>query len=541
MQAPSRASMIVTAAAEIPIPKDVIDLTTEDPNEAITDSESTVKRPGRRPRKLSDAHKETRVKPPVGVEQVRVERPVRRSRKAIQRHSINNSRPKNPQNELRAFHARNPSHVPARPVPRTNDDQLAAALTYAFSRNADAQCDLDRNDEKQNLVGALSSAFTGNAVPDSFSSDEELGGLSLISGSESEPAHGIRLPERRRRRISTRATPPHTTQIPSPVKRAVPPRAAKVGYVAPSESTMREELDVENLSIRLPLGFSVAPENESEYMDPNDDVLLDYDSSAEVEEKRKQKKSLELSVAPIILRNNLRFLQARRGLARDDQRRTNTESRYDSSITRGTWAYIQRVDEYCGEEALDWVWTGRQGWDTNRKPKEYQVVTLKEDSIDNNPSDEESESEQEAGEKPNRAVPTPLRKRPHAEGEQEPIAHKRAKAAHDILSEHKTLKTTVTKDRPCLSTTQWAELLQKLVKGKNPITEQELQEVLLHFGNVAEQLSKQAETGIENQQLYGSIWKSLEHIAQSAAGALGIPGYYEGTLQWEAKKIINKA
>ncbi|KIK65712.1 hypothetical protein GYMLUDRAFT_367258 [Collybiopsis luxurians FD-317 M1] len=550
-----------------------------------------IQRPVGRPRKVShDEPQQPQIKRPVGrprkyqIDEPRVEGPLEQSHKVVYveipyvSHSqkprqsaitdiastdVSSGSPRrsNPNTNGVKHHDRAfPSVAPARRPPVQNQaDDLAAALTSAFSQNAASQRNAAPQrtaaPQDQNLVSALSSAFANNAVTETFYADEdESGEPSLASDSESEAALEHELPERPRRRRHRRVITP-VTQIPSPVKRSRPQRAPKDIFVAPNEQTMHEQLDTESSSLQLPVGVSIAPENESEYMDPDDGVLLDYDSSAEVEEEREKKRKHETALAPKILGNNLRFLQAQRRHSSHRKRLGNSSLRRDISAVRSTLAYTQRVESYCGEPALDYIWGGRQAWYSNWKPKQYKISADQFNSAsastsefsDSNDSQIEEEAEEPHEAILNGVVSMLLTKRSHPEGNAAP--QKRVKFAADVqLKASLTAAGPRTKTHPQFDAIRCGELLQKLVKGKLQMTEQELHEVLLFFGDPSfEQFIREFRNGEEldvlgaddQQQAHDSIWISLQYIAQSAAGSLGIPEMFEGTLKWEVKKIVD--
>ncbi|KIK61360.1 hypothetical protein GYMLUDRAFT_581079, partial [Collybiopsis luxurians FD-317 M1] len=435
-----------------------------------------------------------------------------------------------------------------RPPVQNEVGDLAATLTSAFYQNAASQ----RNTAPQGqmLVSALASAFANNAVAKTpYIGEDESDGPSSLSDSGSEVAPEPGLSEHPRRGRHGRVITP-ITQIPSPVKRLRPQRAPKDVYAAPSEQTLHEQLDTESPSLQLPVGVSIAPENESEYMDTDDGVLLDYDSSEEVEEERTKRRKLETALAPKVLGNNLRFLQVQRRRSSHRKHPASSALRRDIPQVRSSMAYIQRVEEYCGEPALDYIWCGRQAWASNWKPKQYQISAEEFYSASTPPSDshdseiqEEEEADESQEETLNGVISPHLTKHSYPEGNTAP--QKRVKFVDDAQ-----LKTPLTTAGPRpenhtqFDAVRCGELLQKLVKGKVQMAEQELRELLLFFGNPSfEQIIRQSRNGDRlgadsQQQAHNSILISLQYIAQSAAGTLGIPEMYEGTLKWESRKLL---
>ncbi|KIK61355.1 hypothetical protein GYMLUDRAFT_243536 [Collybiopsis luxurians FD-317 M1] len=591
---PSRASRSRTGVHSHPgVSTVVIDLTADG---SITSGETGVKCPRGRPPKLSDANAVPEIRRPRGrpknvshgePQQPQIKRPVGRPRKYpidesivdgpieqpdkfayVEIPFINHSQEK-PQNSASTdiastgissqrkalnnnvihqtnstgprSNANGPSLTPARRPPVQNEvGDLAAALTSAFSQNA-----ANVAPQGQNLVSALSSAFANNTVAEiPYIDEDESDEPSSVSDSGSEVAPEPGPSERPRRRRHRQVITP-VTQIPSPVKRLRPQRAPKDVYAALSEQTLHKQLDTESSSLQLPFGVSIAPENESEYMDPDDGVLLDYDSSEEVEEERKKKRKLETALAPKILGNNLRFLQVQRRRSSHTKRPASSVLRCGiPAVSRSATAYTQRVEKYCGEPALDYIWCGRQAWSSNWKPKQateefYSSSAPPSGSYESQMEEDEEVEESQEGIL-NGVISPHLTKRSHPEGIAAP--QKKVRFVEDVQLH--TSPTAAGSHHIQFNAVRCGDLLQKLVKGKVQMAEQELQEVLLFFGNPSfERIIRESRNGDRfvadsQQHAHDSIRISLQYIARSAAGALAIPEKYEGTLKWEVRKLL---
>ncbi|KIK61357.1 hypothetical protein GYMLUDRAFT_58889 [Collybiopsis luxurians FD-317 M1] len=221
--------------------------------------------------------------------------------------------------------------------------------------------------------------------------------------------------------------------------------------------------------------------------------------------------------------------------------------------------YTQRVEKYCGEPALDYIWCGRQAWASNWKPRQtlevdsfpcqYQISAEESYSSSAPPSHsynsqmEEDEVEESQDKILNGVISPHLTKRSY--GNAAPQKQKRVKFVDNVQ-----LKTPLTTAGPRAENhTQFdavrcGELLQKLVQGKVQMAEQ-VNDLCFFVVFVGERcafrnfaIPNGDRLGADSQQqAHDSILISLQYIARSAAGALGIPEMYEGTLKWESRKL----
>ncbi|KAF9032340.1 hypothetical protein BDP27DRAFT_1348682 [Rhodocollybia butyracea] len=383
---------------------------------------------------------------------------------------------------------------------------LVGALSSAFSENAAQNSSYEIHSAPHSLVGAMTSAFSGNVGPENFYSDNDLGAESPESDSDPQ------ITERHfhKRRQAFKPVP----QIISPEKSQLRSRHTPKGpYLIPSEQILERHLAVEKLLALPPLGTSVARENAKEYLDIDEEVLLDRKSGAEVH--KLQRRQVNLETRRSIWKNNLRFVMKQRSAS------TSTQSapfrQYHTSSLPSSTTYLQRVQSECGEAALDGIMGELPSWETNLKPRKYRR------EVDAVPSEAESE-EKHSG-------PT---KRSHS---------------HEIHP-RKKVKFSNSDPRTCTSNAinhqfnavLCAELLQKLVKGKVRITGQELEQIALFLEDpLLERVMKASpnrDVDIEYDKACDSIWHVLQRIAQSPPDTLGIPEDVERVLKWQAEKIV---
>ncbi|KAJ3743479.1 hypothetical protein DFH05DRAFT_1216104 [Lentinula detonsa] len=314
----------------------------------------TVKRP-QAPRKIDDTPPNAQI-PPIG--RLRkypvsfgadIDRPIR-GHKSLPSEATSNETARSPKLYAGDQEARNCAPTSNRAV------GLSPVSTHNTSEDSQHQ---QSEKVEQTLVGALTSAFAGNAVPDDFDESSDFSSVSDYS------VEAIKRP--RRRRIALRRVP----QIPtSPaLRRHRQERTPKELHVPPSEKTIRKYLDVEYSSLHLPLGVSVAPENDSEYVDPEDGLLLDYDSSAEIIETRREQERIKLDHAPNILLHNLRFVKKQTESAARRIRPSNSVRQYIVPPVSSTVGYLQRAENNFGNQALDLVWGDLPDWEFISKPR----------------------------------------------------------------------------------------------------------------------------------------------------------------------------
>ncbi|KAE9395164.1 hypothetical protein BT96DRAFT_942605 [Gymnopus androsaceus JB14] len=416
--------------------------------------------------------------------------------------------------------------------PEVND--LVEALSSAFSQNANQDSGSRREFasgwQDYDLVGALSSAFANNAIPDT---DDESSATSSDPGSETIP-HSEFPTRRRRRRLALKRVP----QIPSsPVKRLRPKRTPKALYIPPNEKAIEAYLDIEYLPVELPLGISVAPENESEYVDPDDEVLLDYDSSSEIIEKRTKQEQQKLNHSSTTLRNNLRFLFMEKVLSCKAPKPTPIRQ-YTISTASSTTAYVSRVEEHCGDRALSEILDGLPSWEANIKPRTYfrRRATFDEPSSERGISEISSQGE----ETEDSVVETTKR----SYSEEDSVPRKRVKFSDTVsVGFQSGVEIDAANIQTKFDVVLCGESLQKLVKGK------EIELVLSFFAtSTLEHIIRKSQVvdgdeldflSTDNLQACKSIWQALQYISESAPGALGLPGIVEGTLIWEARKLVH--
>lgn len=351
------------------------------------------------------------------------------------------------------------------------------------------------------LVSALSSAFSQNAIQDSkqnrasaFASNSDNIEDDESSDSLSDPNFDSLPPKRRRRRIALKQVP----QIP-PVKRIRPKRTPKLSYAALSETTVTTNVEhlLEHFSVDLPLGVSIASENGSEYVDPDDEVLLDYDSSSAIIEERSEQEKLKTDLSPLALKNNLRFV------LKEAHSRLNTRPiprQYSISTAPSRAAYVQKVKEYYGDRALGSILDEILRWEaTIIKPQNYvsplfpchmqlrKLIMLMQfrpqapinDIVPESGSPEPLEISR-APENSRNAIPT---KRSHPEDDL--ASYKKVKFT-DTISEDNFQCSAAISGNSSDSHTNFdvhlcEELLQKLVKGKVSMSSQVNNGVILSF------------------------------------------------------------
>ncbi|KAJ4472046.1 hypothetical protein J3R30DRAFT_1022827 [Lentinula aciculospora] len=378
------------------------------------------------------------------------------------------------------------------------------------------------------LVGALSSAFAGNAIPDDFDDSS-----AFPSGSDSDSAE---LSKRRRR---TRVARKPVSQIPtSPaLKRLRQERTPKEFYAPPSEKTIQQYLDVEYSSVHLPPGVSVAPENDSEFREPDDELLLDYDSSTEMVEALRKQEQLKSNLAAKVLTHNLRFVVEQAKLAVRGCRRSDAFRQYNVANVPPTAEYVRRVEEDCGDRAVDWIWDKLPDWESNSKPRKYRsrVSAFESYSKTTTPSESSDFSEE---------VVAQTVKRPQPENDTN--TRKRVKFSDEIVDIAPPAIQSEDISRSEIDAILCGKLLQKLIKGKVQITAQELQNVMSFLRNpLLEPTVKRLRKGEDlklstiTRQGYDSILRSLLYIVQLECSNLGIPELIEGALKWEAHRIVN--
>ncbi|KAJ4000549.1 hypothetical protein F5050DRAFT_1730467 [Lentinula boryana] len=418
----------------------------------------------------------------------------------------------------------------ARHSASTFNRAIGLSPVFTHDTSEDSQHQQSEKDE-QTLVGALTSAFAGNAVPDDFDESSDFSSVSDYS------VEAIKRP--RRRRIALRPVP----QIPtSPaLRRHRQERTPKELHVTPSEKTIRKYLDVEYSSLHLPPGVSVAPENDSEYVDPEDGLLLDYDSSAEIIETRREQKRIKLDHAPNILLHNLRFVKKQTESAARGIRPSNSVRQYIVAPVSSTVGYLQRAENNFGKQALDSVRDDLPDWEFISKPRKFRtrVPVNKSYSRETTPA-ESSDVGEELGVN---------NKRPQSES---PEIRKRVKFSDEVPSvsvAQSALPNEGGGGAECsgFDAILCGELLQKLTKGKVQIAAQELQHILTFLKHpslvyTAKKFRKGEDLSSLSTiiyQAYGSIWRSLQYIAQSSFGTLGISEAVEGILRSEAQRIVS--
>ncbi|KAF9064335.1 hypothetical protein BDP27DRAFT_1333732 [Rhodocollybia butyracea] len=359
----------------------------------------------------------------------------------------------------------------------TTGMSLVGALSSAFSENAAQNSSYEVHSAPHSLVGAMTSAFSGN-VPENFYSDNDLGAESPESDSDPQ------ITERHfhKRRQAFKPVP----QIISPEKSQLRSRHTPKGpYLIPSEQILERHLAVEKLLALPLLGTSVARENAKEYLDIDEEVLLDRKSGAEVH--KLQRRQVDLEARRSIWKNNLRFVMKQRSAS------TSTQSgpfrQYHTSSLASSTTYLQRYRR----------------------------------EVDAVPSEAESE-EKHSG-------PT---KRSHSHE-----IHPRKKVKFSN-SDPRTCTSNAINHQ--FNAVLCAELLQKLVKGKVRITGQELEQIALFLEDpLLERVMKASpnrDVDIEYDKACDSIWHVLQRIAQSPPDTLGIPEDVERVLKWQAEKIV---
>ncbi|GAW02156.1 hypothetical protein LENED_003792 [Lentinula edodes] len=383
-----------------------------------------------------------------------------------------------------------------------------------------------KSEEEHDLVGALTSAFTRNAIPDDFDNSSDFS-----SGTHSDVA-----PPKRSR--SLRQAIKRVPQIPtSPALNLLRQERTPGGLCVPlSEEAIQKYLDVEYSSVHLPLGVSVAPENDSEYVDPNDELLLDYDSSNEIVAMRREQQQLRLYHAPTVLVHNLRFVMEQAESSAGGISRSNPFRQYNVSTMPLTMAYVHRVESHCGYGALDSIRSSMPDWDFHPKPLKYRIRVAADGSYSNNAVPAESLDVGELVARPEK----------HPQPENDSETRKRVKFFNNVANLVPSTTLSEGAGRPEFDVIACGELLLKLVKGKVQIAAQELEDIMSFLRNpsleyMAKKFRQGDDLGFFNtvaRHDYDSIWRSLRYIMQSASGALGIPEPIEGALKWEASRVM---
>ncbi|KAJ3915944.1 hypothetical protein F5877DRAFT_81376 [Lentinula edodes] len=383
-----------------------------------------------------------------------------------------------------------------------------------------------KSEEEHDLVGALTSAFTRNAIPDDFDNSSDFS-----SGTHSDVA-----PPKRSR--SLRQAIKRVPQIPtSPALNLLRQDRTPRGLCVPlSEEAIQKYLDVEYSSVHLPLGVSVAPENDSEYVDPNDELLLDYDSSNEIVAMRREQQQLRLYHAPTVLVHNLRFVMEQAESSAGGISRSNPFRQYNVSTMPLTMAYVHRVESHCGYGALDSIRSSMPDWDFHPKPLKYRIRVAADGSYSNNAVPAESLDVGELVARPEK----------HPQPENDSETRKRVKFFNNVANLVPSTTLSEGAGRPEFDVIACGELLLKLVKGKVRIAAQELEDIMSFLRNpsleyMAKKFRQGDDLGFFNtvaRHDYDSIWRSLRYIMQSASGALGIPEPIEGALKWEASRVM---
>ncbi|KAJ3857199.1 hypothetical protein EV368DRAFT_77930 [Lentinula lateritia] len=388
------------------------------------------------------------------------------------------------------------------------------------------------SEEEHDLVGALTSAFAHNAIPDDFGDSSDFS-----SGTHSDVA-----PPKRSR--SLRQAIKRVPQIPtSPALKLLrQERTPKELCVPPSEEAIQKYLDVEYPLVHLPLGVSVAAENDSEYMDPNDELLLDYDSSTEIVAMRREQEQSRSYYAPTALVHNLRFVVEQAESSAGSISRSNPFRQYNVSTMPLTMAYVQRVESHCGYRALDSIWSNMPDWDFHPKPRKYRIRVAADGSYSHSAVPAESLDVGEPVTRPEK----------HPQPENHSETRKRVKFFDNVdhvdhvANLDSSTNLSEEAGRPEFDVIACGELLLKLVKGKVQIATQELENIMSFLRNPSlEYMAKKFRQGDDldffntvARQDYDSIWRSLRYIMQSASGALGIPEPIEGMLKWEASRVM---
>lgn len=347
--------------------------------------------------------------------------------------------------------------------------------TSASSHNVMRNSQYKSEEEEHDLVGALSSAFARNAIPDDFDDSSDFS-----SGTHSDVA-----PPKRSR--SLRQAIKRVPQIPtSPALKLLRQERTTKGLCVPlSEEAIQKYLDVEYSSVHLPLGVSVAPENDSEYVDPNDELLLDYDSSNELVAMRREQKQLRLYHAPTVLVHNLRFVMEQAESSAGGISRSNPFRQYNVSTMPLTMAYVQRVESHCGYGTLDSIRSNMPDWDFHPKPlkvsssssqkkrklihlfKQYRIRVAADGSYSNNAVPAESLDVGELVARPEK----------HPQPENDSETRKRVKFFNNAANLDPSTTLSEGAGRPEFDVIACGELLLKLVKGKVQIAAQ----VSCHF------------------------------------------------------------
>ncbi|KAF9064551.1 hypothetical protein BDP27DRAFT_157246 [Rhodocollybia butyracea] len=394
---------------------------------------------------------------------------------------------------------------------------LVGALSSAFANNAAQIPFYELQSEQPNLISAMNAAFSGNVVPENSYSDDE----SSAQSSDSEPSPQIMdLPSKppHKRRQAFRPVP----QIPSPKK----PRlcAGRGPYVIPTEQTLEGYLGVEKFIVQLPLGVSIAPENASEYLDFDDEVLLDYDPCVEVDQELQKQQKLKARQS--IWKNNVRFIARQFGAS------TRIQSvpfrQYHTISLPSSTTYLQRVHINCGEDALYAIMGEQPGWEANLKPRKYRREALIVDKV---------YSEAKSSETEEKDIHTTVpQKRSHS---CDTAPRKKSRSSESVSIDDSD--ATDQKIHLQINAVLCEKLLQKLIKGKVRITGQELEYITSFLKEPSLEQVMRAYINREvddSHQACDSIWDVLKQIAQSPLGTLGIPEDMECEMMLQAKKIV---
>ncbi|KAJ3840546.1 hypothetical protein F5878DRAFT_64882 [Lentinula raphanica] len=390
------------------------------------------------------------------------------------------------------------------------------------------------------LVDALASAFASNA--DNNDLDEFDG--SSFGGSDSDSV--VEIPRRSSRRRAPIIRVPQIPASPA-LNRLRQEWTTKEASVPPSEKALEEYLEVEHIPVHLPLGVSIAPGNDSEYVDPDTEVSLDYDASADVNEAREKQQQLKRESAPKVLSHNLRFLKQRnkQTSARGFQA-PNVVPQYNVTPVPSTTAFLQRVETMCGEQALDLFQNELRNWEHMPKPRKLRSRLPAERSHRN------SKETTPAASSDIDEVPGRKTRSRRAQIENDSRTRKRVKFSEES-SAVSTATTGILNENAEDASGEsrfdavfCGELLQKLIKGKVQIAAQELQSLLsfledpflVYMANKF-QNGEDLPLSASISQAYDSIWRALRYIGQSSSGTLGISEGIEDMIRGEAQRIMS--
>jgi len=189
---------------------------------------------------------------------------------------------------------------------------------------------------------------------------------------------------------------------------------------------------------------------------------------------------------------------------------------------------------------------GLPSWEANIKPRTYfrRRATYDESSSECGTSEISGEGE-ETG---NSVVKTTTKRRSYSEDDSAP--RKRVKFSDSVsVGFQSSAEIDAPNNHSEFDVVLCGELLQKLVKGKVQMSDQEFERVLSFFRtSTLEHVIRKSQVvdGDEldflstgNLQVCKSIWQSLQYISESAPGVLGVPEIVESTLIWEVRKLIH--